>query len=109
MAAPKPKSFPVLETSGLAVGTPKKGESRYSICLEGGGDRVAAIDQVDGHKAEELAALFAASPDMYRALWWITRAAKMNGPHGTTAYFISDAVMANARDAIACVEGRPHG
>ena len=50
----------------------------------------------------------AALKDLYNALWWITRAAKMKGPLGTTVYFISDENMAAARAAVAKAEGKPN-
>jgi hypothetical protein len=39
--------------------------------------------------------------DMVDVLFWVSRAARINGPAGTTAYFISDEHMNQARKIIA--------
>jgi hypothetical protein len=99
-----PKEFPVLETSVLAVGDVEPGESRYSVCHEGGGDRVAAIDP--DPNAYHFTKLFAAAPALYTAAWWVSRAATMKGPVGTTVYIISDDHIKALRDAVAAAEGK---
>ena len=50
---------------------------------------------------ERDAVLIAAAPELLAALRDIVPCLKMNGPHGLTAYFISDERMAAARAAIA--------
>lgn len=94
-----------METSALAVGDPGPGEGRYSICHEGGGDRIAAVDP--GPNEAHYANLFAAAPELYRLAWWVSRAAKMKGPVGTTVYFISEENMRALQAAVAAAEGTP--
>lgn len=50
-----------------------------------------------------------ATQDLYEALWWINRCAKMARPLGTTVYIISDEAMARAKAAVAKAEGTPNG
>lgn len=45
--------------------------------------------------------------EMIDVLFWISRAARINGPAGTTAYFISDEHMNKARKIIADLKD-PH-
>jgi hypothetical protein len=42
--------------------------------------------------------------DMYVLLWWITRCAHMNMPHGLKGYFIADEIMEKARAVVAKVK-----
>jgi hypothetical protein len=52
------------------------------------------------------ARLIAAAPDLLAALEFITRSAKMEGPHGICLYAIGDRAMANARAALARAKGQ---
>lgn len=54
-----------------------------------------------GSNAAKLKQLQDAAPIMLISLFWISRCASMKGPAGTTAYFISDALMAQARALVA--------
>ena len=54
-----------------------------------------------GSNAEKLKQLEDAAPIMLISLFWISRCAYMQGPAGTKAYFISDALMAQARALVA--------
>lgn len=103
------------ETPSVQSGTPARATpdiapapwlvSRVTQDGKGGSETWFVIDRAGGTLAgpfyrPETARLIAAAPAMRDALFWITRAAMVVGPHGIELYAISAEHMEVARSAL---------
>lgn len=83
------------------------GSAAYStVTAENGDIIIAEVNDLIKEGAAN-ARLIIASPRLLKALEFITRCAAMDGPVGTTVYFISDAAMEEARAAVQEATGQP--